>query len=372
LWQNNLGTIKCSNLCTEIVEYTGKDEVAVCNLASVCLPKFVEGGGGKKRVGSPTTGTAAFDFAKLHKIVKVMTRNLNAIIDCNKYPVEAARNSNMKHRPVGLGVSGLADCFIRMGFEFCSDEAKALNKDIFETIYHAAVEASCEIAKDDGVYESYEGSLASKGQLQFDLWGVTPSSRWDWAALKKKVETHGLRNSLLVAPMPTASTSQILGVNECIEPYTSNLYVRRVKAGEFIVVNPHLMQDLSSRGLWNSKVKNQIMKDGGSVQNVKGIPDRLKGLYKTVWEMKMKDLIDMAADRGAFIDQSQSLNLFMAQPTKEKLTAMHFHAWKKGLKTGMYYLRTKAASKAVQFTVEEDKEAEDDEDDEGVCLSCQA
>ncbi|GMI51509.1 hypothetical protein TeGR_g1887, partial [Tetraparma gracilis] len=373
--QKNLGTIKSSNLCTEILEYTSPDEVAVCNLASVCLPKFVVSDRPDDvPYGSPldpSGKSVSFNYEDLHRIIKIMTRNLNRIIDVNRYPVEEAKNSNLKHRPVGLGVSGLADAFIRMGMPFSSDEAKELNRGIFETIYHAALEASCELAEQDGVYHSYEGSPASEGDLQYDMWGVTPSDRWDWDGLKKKIAKHGLRNSLLVAPMPTASTSQILGVNECIEPFTSNMYVRRVKAGEFVIVNPHLMQDLTERGLWNDKMRNQLMKDGGSVADIKEIPLRLKELYRTVWEIKMKDIIDMAADRGAFIDQSQSLNLFVAQPSKEKITAMHFYAWKKGLKTGMYYLRTKAASAPIQFTVQREEDDNDGGED-GECLSCQA
>jgi len=374
--QKNLGTIKSSNLCTEIVEYTDPEEVAVCNLASVCLPRFVKSTRPGDH-GSPLSPKEVhYDFSGLHNVIKTMTKNLNKIIDINLYPLEGASKSNLRHRPIGLGVSGLADAFIRMGMPFDSDEAKQLNKDIFETIYHAAVEASMELSERDGPYETYAGSPASEGQLQYDMWGVTPTDRWDWDTLKAKIAEHGLRNSLLVAPMPTASTSQILGVNECIEPFTSNMYVRRVKAGEFIIANPHLLKDLTDRGLWTSSVRTQLMRDGGSITNIASIPDRLKALYKTVWEVKMKDVIDMASDRGAYIDQSQSLNLFLASPTHEKLTAMHFYGWKKGLKTGMYYLRTKGAANAIQFTV--DKEGMEKgagagaEEDDGGCLSCQA
>jgi ribonucleoside-diphosphate reductase alpha subunit len=295
--QKNLGTIKSSNLCTEIVEYTDPEEVAVCNLASVCLPRFVKCKRNSNH-GSPLSqGDVSYDFAGLHDVVKTMTRNLNKIIDINKYPLDGASKSNRSHRPIGLGVSGLADAFIRMGMPFDSDSAKKLNKEIFATIYHAAVEASCELAEEEGPYETYEGSPASKGVLQYDMWGVEPEGMWDWKGLKEKVKKFGVRNSLLVAPMPTASTSQILGVNECIEPFTSNMYVRRVKAGEFIIANPHLLQDLTDRGLWTSSVRTKLMRDGGSIRDIPGIPDRLKDLYKTVWEVKMKDVIDMAADR---------------------------------------------------------------------------
>lgn len=336
--QQNLGTIKSSNLCTEIIEYTSKDEVAVCNLASIALPRFVNEG--------------KFDFQALYDVTYQVTRNLNKIIDNNYYPVEEARNSNLRHRPIGLGVQGLADTFILMRLPFESDLAKMLNKNIFETIYFAAMTASKDLAKLEGPYQTYAGSPVSKGIFQFDMWGVTPSDRWDWESLKKEVIKHGVRNSLLVAPMPTASTSQILGNNECFEPYTSNIYTRRVLSGEFIIVNKHLLKDLVNLGLWNNNMKNRIIAANGSIQNIQEIPAEIKALYKTVWEIKQRTIIDMAADRGAFICQSQSLNLFVDNPTSSKLTSMHFYGWKKGLKTGMYYLRTQAAAQAVQFTVE--------------------
>eukprot|EP00040_Diaphanoeca_grandis_P025612 m.142138 g.142138 ORF g.142138 m.142138 type:complete len:778 (-) comp30232_c1_seq1:34-2367(-) len=341
--QQNLGTIKCSNLCTEIVEYTAPDEVAVCNLASIALSKFAD----KK--------SKKFDFQGLHDVTKVVTRNLNKIIDINQYPVEPARNSNLKHRPVGIGVQGLADAFCMLRIPFDSAEAKLLNQQIFETIYHGALEASMEIATKDGRYQSYEGSPISKGQLQYDLWGVTPTELWDWAKLKSSIKENGVRNSLLLAPMPTASTAQILGNNEACEPFTSNVYTRRVLSGEFQCVNKHLLEDLAERGLWNEALKNELVAANGSVQKVAGIPDDLKALYKTVWEISQKVLIDMAADRGAFIDQSQSFNVHIADPNFGKLTSMHFYAWKKGIKTGMYYLRTKAATQAIQFTVDKSK-----------------
>ncbi|KCV69971.1 ribonucleoside-diphosphate reductase subunit M1 [Fonticula alba] len=343
--QKNLGTIKCSNLCTEIVQYTSNDEVAVCNLASIALPQFIH--------TCPETGAMSYDFEKLRTVTGVVARNLDRIIDINYYPVEEARNSNLRHRPIGIGVQGLADLFIMMRMPFESPEARALNKAIFETIYFAAVEASCQTAERVGPYASYEGSPASAGQLQFDLWGVTPSDRWDWAGLKERIARHGLRNSLLVAPMPTASTSQILGFNECIEPYTSNIYVRRVLSGEFQMVNPHLIKDLIRIGVWNDNVRQMIIAAGGSVQRVPSIPDDLKALYKTTWEISQRSIIDMAADRGAFIDQSQSLNIFIGEPTASRLTSMHFYGWKKGLKTGMYYLRTKPAAEAIKFTVDQ-------------------
>lgn len=337
--QKNLGTIQSSNLCTEIVEYTAPDEVAVCNLASIALPKFVIDG--------------KFDHQKLYEITYVATKNLNKVIDVNYYPVEEARNSNMRHRPIGLGVQGLADAFSLMRYSFASDEARQLNKEIFETIYFAAMTASKDLAKVEGPYETIKGSPVSKGIFQFDMWGVTPNSgRWDWTALKKEVKKHGVRNSLLVAPMPTASTSQILGNNECFEPYTSNIYTRRTLSGEFIVVNKHLMRDLIKLGLWNEDMKQQLIASNGSVQSIKNIPDEIKELYKTVWEISQKDLIDMSADRGAYIDQSQSFNVHIQNPNFGKLTSMHFYAWKKGLKTGMYYLRTKAAADAIKFTVD--------------------
>ena len=342
--QQNLGTIHCSNLCTEIVEYTSPDEVAVCNLASIALPRFVTKRGRER----------SYDFQKLYDIVKVVTKNLNRIIDVNFYPIKEAKNSNMRHRPVGLGVQGLADTFILMRHPFESKEAQQLNKDIFETIYFAALTSSMEQAKIDGPYSSYEGSPASKGQLQFDLWGVTEhSGRWDWAALKAEIKQHGLRNSLLVAPMPTASTSQILGNNECIEPYTSNLYVRRTLAGEFVCVSKHLLTDLIKLNLWDENMKNKLMAHNGSVQNIREIPAHIRQLYKTVWEMKGKTLIDMAADRGCYVDQSQSFNVHMSDINFGKLTSMHFYAWKRGLKTGMYYLRSQAAVDAKKVTVDQ-------------------
>ncbi|MDA0331155.1 MAG: ribonucleoside-diphosphate reductase subunit alpha [Bacteroidetes bacterium] len=338
--QKNLGTIRSSNLCTEILEYTSKDEIAVCNLASIALPMFVEDG--------------EFNHQKLYDVTVRVTKNLNKVIDRNYYPVKEAENSNFRHRPVGLGVQGLADAFILLRMPFTSDEAKELNQEIFETIYYAALNASVDEAKKDGVYESYEGSPISKGEFQHNMWGVEDddlSGRWDWNKLRKDVLKHGVRNSLLVAPMPTASTSQILGNNECFEPYTSNIYTRRVLSGEFIIVNKHLLNDLVELGLWNEDMKQDLMAANGSIQNIEGIPDDLKELYKTVWEMSMKDIIDMARHRGFFIDQSQSLNLFMEGATMSKLTSMHFYAWKSGLKTGMYYLRTKSAVDAIKFTL---------------------
>jgi ribonucleoside-diphosphate reductase alpha chain len=336
--QQNLGTIKSSNLCTEIIEYTSPDEIAVCNLASLALPRYVING--------------KFDHDKLYEVTYEATKNLNKIIDYNYYPVEEARNSNMRHRPIGLGVQGLADVFIQLRLPFESEEARTLNKEIFETIYFAAMTASKDLAKIQGPYETYAGSPVSKAQFQFDLWGVEPTLRWDWYSLKAEVLKHGVRNSLLVAPMPTASTSQILGNNECFEPYTSNIYVRRVLSGEFVVVNKHLLNDLIDLNLWDDEMKNRIISQNGSVQKIDGIPDHIKEVFKTVWEIKQRTLIDMAADRGAYICQSQSLNLFVDAPTTSKLTSMHFYGWRKGLKTGMYYLRSKAASQAVQFTVE--------------------
>ena len=344
--QKNLGTIRSSNLCTEIMEYTSPDEIAVCNLASISLPMFVENG--------------AFNHELLFNVTKRVTRNLNKVIDRNYYPVKEAENSNMRHRPVGLGVQGLADAFIMLRMPFTSDEAKKLNQEIFETLYFAAVTASMEMAKEEGPYSSYEGSPISKGEFQHNLWGLKDeelSGRWDWASLRKEVMANGVRNSLLVAPMPTASTSQILGNNEAFEPYTSNIYTRRVLSGEFIVVNKHLLNDLVERGLWNETLKQEIMRHNGSVQHIERIPADLKELYKTVWEMSMKDIIDMSRQRGYFIDQSQSLNLFMQDATYAKLTSMHFYAWKSGLKTGMYYLRTKAAVDAIKFTLNNDKVA---------------
>jgi ribonucleoside-diphosphate reductase alpha chain len=336
--QQNLGTIKSSNLCTEIMEYTSPEEVAVCNLASLALPRFVIDG--------------KFDHQKLYEVTYEATLNLNKIIDNNYYPIEEARYSNLKHRPIGLGVQGLADAFILLRLPFESEAAKQLNKEIFETIYFASMTASKDLAQKDGAYESYAGSPVSKAIFQFDMWNTEPSLRWDWYTLKAAVLKHGVRNSLLVAPMPTASTSQILGNNECFEPYTSNIYVRRVLSGEFVIVNKHLLKDLVALNLWNDEMKSNIIQHNGSVQQIDSIPNDIKEIYKTVWEIKQRAIIDMAADRGAYICQSQSLNLFIDAPSASKLTSMHFYAWKKGLKTGMYYLRTKAASQAVQFTVE--------------------
>ena len=337
--QQNLGTIKSSNLCTEIIEYTAPDEVAVCNLASLALPKYV-------------TDEKGFDHDRLFEVTYQATLNLNKIIDGNYYPVEEARNSNMRHRPIGLGVQGLADTFIMMGFPFESEEARRLNSEIFETIYYAAMTASKDLAKEDGAYETFEGSPVSKGIFQFDMWNVTPSSRWEWDVLKEEVKEHGVRNSLLLAPMPTASTAQILGNNECFEPYTSNIYTRRVLSGEFIVVNKHLLKDLVKEGLWTKEMRQKIMAANGSVQDIQEVPQRLKDLYKTAWEISQKAIIDQAADRGAYICQSQSLNIFMENANFGKLTSMHFYGWEKGLKTGMYYLRTKAATDAIKFTID--------------------
>jgi ribonucleoside-diphosphate reductase alpha chain len=337
--QKNLGTIKSSNLCTEIIEYTSPDEVAVCNLASIALPRFVD------------EKTKTFNHQKLYEVTKVATRNLNKIIDLNYYPIPEARRSNLRHRPIGLGVQGLADAFILMRYPFESEEAKQLNKEIFETIYFAALTASMELAKEHGPYETYQGSPISQGIFQFDMWGVKPSDRWPWEELRKQILQHGVRNSLLLAPMPTASTSQILGNNECFEPYTSNIYVRRVLSGEFIVVNKHLLKDLVKLGIWNDTIKDKILRADGSIQNIDEIPQNLKDLYKTAWEIKQRTIIDMAADRGAFIDQSQSLNLFVEDVNFAKMTSAHFYAWKKGLKTGMYYLRTRAAVNPIKFTV---------------------
>ncbi|WP_339608553.1 ribonucleoside-diphosphate reductase subunit alpha [uncultured Roseivirga sp.] len=339
--QKNLGTIKSSNLCTEIIEYTAPDEVAVCNLASLALPKFVNEETGK------------YDFQALYDVTYVATKNLNKVIDVNYYPVEEAKNSNMRHRPIGLGVQGLADAFILMRMPFDSPEARQLNKDIFETIYFAAMTASKDLAKVEGPYQTFKGSPVSKGIFQYDMWGVTPESGlWDWDNLKKEVKKHGVRNSLLVAPMPTASTSQILGNNECFEPYTSNIYTRRTLSGEFIIVNKHLMKDLIELGLWNDNMKNKLIAAKGSVQAIPEIPQQIKDLYKTVWEISQKSIIEMSADRGAYICQSQSLNIHIQDPNFGKMTSMHFYAWKKGLKTGMYYLRSRAAADAIQFTVD--------------------
>lgn len=370
--QKNLGTIKCSNLCTEIIEYTAPDEVAVCNLASISLPRFIDG--------------SNFDFKRLYEISKIITRNLNKVIDGNYYPLPEAENSNKRHRPVGIGVQGLADAFMLLRLPFESEEAAILNRDIFETIYFGAMEASMELAKENGAYETFKGSPLSEGKFQFDLWNVTPTDRWNWDALRADVVKYGVRNSLLLAPMPTASTSQILGNNECFEPYTSNVYNRRVLSGEFAVVNKHLLKDLIALGLWDNKMKNRLIAENGSVQNIAEVPAELKEIYKTVWEIKQRSIIDMAADRGAYICQSQSLNLFVDQPNFAKLTSMHFHAWRKGLKTGMYYLRTKAAADAIKFTVDvdvaalnrpqmEDKEQQASEiacslDNRDECLAC--
>ncbi len=346
--QQNLGTIRSSNLCTEILEYTSEDEVAVCNLASIALPMFIKGD--------------EFDHRELFRITKRVTRNLNKVINRNYYPVKEAENSNFRHRPVGLGVQGLADTFIKLRLPFTSDQAKKLNQEIFETLYFAAVTASMEMAKEEGAYSTYEGSPMSKGQFQFNLWGINDedlSGRWDWAKLRKQVLKNGVRNSLLVAPMPTASTSQILGNNEAFEPYTSNIYTRRVLSGEFIVVNKHLLEDLVARNLWTEDVKNAILRSNGSVQNIDVIPEDLKELYKTVWELSMKDIIDMSRHRGYFIDQSQSLNLFMENANYSKLTSMHFYAWKSGLKTGMYYLRTKSAVDAIKFTLAKEEKKQE-------------
>lgn len=336
--QQNLGTIKSSNLCTEILEYTDENEVAVCNLASIALPRFIQDG--------------KFDHQKLFEVTYQITLNLNKIIDHNYYPVPEAERSNLRHRPIGIGIQGLADAFILLRFPFESEEAQALNREVFETIYYASMTASKDLAKVDGAYESYAGSPVSKGIFQFDMWDVKPTNRWEWDVLKEEVAKYGVRNSLLLAPMPTASTSQVLGNNECFEPYTSNIYLRRVLSGEFPIVNKHLLRDLVDLGVWNENLKNKIIAANGSIQGIVEIPDNIKELYKTVWEIRQRTIIDMAADRGAYICQSQSLNIFMESPNMAKLTSMHFYAWKKGLKTGMYYLRTKAAADAIKFTVQ--------------------
>lgn len=356
--QQNLGTIKSSNLCTEIIEYTSPTETAVCNLASIALPRYVREKGitlesqPSKLVGSRGWRNRHFDFDKLAEVTSTVTINLNKIIDVNFYPVETAKLSNMRHRPIGIGVQGLADTFILLGMPFESEEAQKLNKDIFETIYYHALKASVELAIKEGPYETYYGSPVSKGILQPDMWGVVPSDRWDWAGLRDMIAKHGVRNSLLVAPMPTASTSQILGNNECFEPYTSNIYSRRVLSGEFVVVNKHLLHDLTDMGLWSPALKNEVIYHNGSVQNIREIPEELKAIYRTVWEIKQRTLVDMAADRGCYIDQSQSLNIHMDQANFGKLTSLHFYAWSKGLKTGMYYLRSRAAADAIKFTVD--------------------
>lgn len=340
--QQNLGTIKSSNLCTEIVEYTSKDEIAVCNLASIAVNMFVK-------------ADKTYDFEKLKYVTKIVTKNLNKIIDVNYYPVPEAKKSNMRHRPIGIGVQGLADAFILMRYPFESEEAQILNKQIFETLYYGALEASCEISEKEGPYSTYEGSPVSKGILQYDMWNVIPTDLWDWKTLKEKISKYGIRNSLLLAPMPTASTAQILGNNESFEPYTSNVYNRRVLSGEFQVVNHHLLRDLTECDLWDDGMKNKIIAANGSIQQIESIPQHIRDLYKTVWEISNKILINMAADRGAFIDQSQSFNIHVAEPNYGKLTSIHFYGWKKGLKTGMYYLRTKPAAQAIQFTVDKRK-----------------
>lgn len=340
--QKNLGTIKCSNLCTEIVEYTSPDEVAVCNLASIALNRFVN-------------EDKTYNFNKLKEVTKIITQNLNKIIDVNFYPVPEAKRSNMRHRPIGIGVQGLADAFVLMRLPYESEGAIKLNQQIFETIYYGALEASCELAEKNGVYETYIGSPASQGILQYDMWDKTPTDLWDWATLKDKIAKHGLRNSLLLAPMPTASTAQILGNNESFEPFTSNIYQRRVLSGEFQVVNHHLLHDLTEADLWDDDMKNLIIHNNGSIQSIEAIPKEIRDLYKTVWEISVKTTIQMAADRGAFIDQSQSFNIHVAEPNYGKLTSIHFYSWKMGLKTGMYYLRTKPAANAIQFTVDKSK-----------------
>jgi len=356
--QQNLGTIKCSNLCTEIVEYTAPDETAVCNLASISLSKLV--------TPASDSNEGSFDLDKLVTVTKVVTKNLNRVIDRNFYPVEEAKRSNLRHRPIGIGVQGLADAFMLLKIPFTSDGAKKLNRDIFEALYFGACTASCELAEKDGPYETFEGSPASKGKLQFDLWNVTPSTRWDWASLKTKIAQHGMRNSLLVAPMPTASTAQILGNNESTEPFTSNMYNRRVLAGEFTIVNKHLLRELTAKGYWTESVRNQIIADRGSVQKIAEIPLELREIYKTVWEIPQRVILDMAADRGPFICQSQSMNVHIADPTSSKLTSMHFYAWSIGLKTGMYYLRTKAKADAIQFTVNKEQLAQSNKNSSSV------
>ena len=348
--QKNLGTIKSSNLCTEIIEYTAPDETAVCNLASIALPKYVKDG--------------KYDYEELHRVTKIATKNLNRVIDRNFYPVETARKSNMRHRPIGLGVQGLADVFCMLRLPFESEEAKVINTHIFETIYHAALESSCELADVNGSYETFEGSPISKGILQFDMWETNDKTRphsgmYDWDAMRERVKK-GVYNSLLVAPMPTASTAQILGNNECFEPWTTNIYLRRTLAGEFVVVNKHLIEDLKAAGIWSKEMKDLMVKASGSIQNITDIPDTIKSLYKTVWEISQKTIIDMASDRGRYIDQSQSMNLFIENPTLSKLSSMHMYAWKSGLKTGMYYLRSKAKAKPIQFSLEAE------------CLACSA
>lgn len=337
--QQNLGTIKCSNLCTEIVEYTSPDEIAVCNLASIALNMYVN-------------ADRTYDFEKLREVTKIVTKNLNKIIDVNYYPVPEAERSNKRHRPIGIGVQGLADAFILMRYPYDSEDARLLNQQIFETLYYAALEASCELAERDGPYETYAGSPVSKGILQYDMWNKVPTQLWDWAALKEKIAKHGVRNSLLLAPMPTASTAQILGNNESFEAYHSNIYNRRVLSGEFQVVNHHLIKDLTELDLWDEDMKNEIIAEYGSIQNITRIPKEVRDLYKTVWEISVKTCINMAADRGAFIDQSQSFNIHVGDPTYAKMSSIHFYGWKAGLKTGMYYLRTRPAANPIQFTVD--------------------
>jgi ribonucleoside-diphosphate reductase alpha chain len=359
--QSNLGTIKSSNLCCEIIEYSDKNETAVCNLASIGLPSFVN------------IETKMFDYEKLHEVTKVVTNNLNRVIDINFYPTEKTRTSNMRHRPIGIGVQGLADTFVLMDIPFHSDEAKEVNKLIFETIYHAALEKSNEISISFRSYSSFEGSPASKGILQYDMWDKEPTKgRYDWDTLKKSIMKHGLRNSLLVAPMPTASTSQILGFNECFEPFTSNLYSRRTLAGEFVVINKYLMKELIELGHWNEQIKNNIIANKGSIQQLTVLSEHIRNKYKIVWEIPMKHVIDMAADRGAFICQSQSLNLWVEDPTYNTLTSMHFYSWKQGLKTGIYYLRRKAKHQAQQFTIEPEAKEKTNEKNDEICEMCSA
>jgi ribonucleoside-diphosphate reductase alpha subunit len=360
--QKNIGTIKSSNLCTEVVQYSDENETAVCNLASIALPAFVD----------MTQTPPAFNYEKLHQVAQTVTYNLNRIIDVNYYPTEKTMLSNMRHRPIGIGVQGLADVFMMMGYPFISDEAKLINRLVFETIYHAALTESCNMAKVDGPYSTFQGSPASLGELQYDMWNVVPTEgRYDWTSLKTKIRTHGLRNSLLLAPMPTASTSQILGYNECIEPITSNIYSRRTIAGEFIMANRYLMNDLLKLDLWNEKIKNSIIANHGSIQHINIIPQEIRDKYKTVWELPMRHLIDMAADRGAFICQSQSLNLWLEDPNYSTLTSMHFYSWSKGLKTGIYYLRRRGRHQAQQFTIEPEKGKVVEEHDE-ICEMCSA
>jgi len=359
--QKNIGTIKSSNLCCEIMEYSDGKETAVCNLASIALPSFIV---------STAEKPVYFDFAKLHEVTKIVTENLNRIIDINYYPTEKTKTSNFRHRPIGIGIQGLADVFLMLGYSFSSEEAKAINRDIFETIYHAALEKSCELAEKDGQYETFPGSPASQGVLQFDMWNIDPGqTRYDWQSLKQKIMEKGLRNSLLLAPMPTASTSQILGYNECIEPITSNIYSRRTLAGEFIMVNKYLMNDLIALDLWNEVLKNNIIANNGSIQHLDIIPVEIREKYRTVWEIPMRVLIDMSADRGAFICQSQSLNLWLEDPNYNTLTSMHFYAWSKGLKTGIYYLRRRPKHQAQQFTIEPEKARRGSEE---ICEMCSA